>query len=66
MDLPQHGVGRAAIALWLGHESVETTQMYLHADLQIKEQALAKITPAKAKRGHYRPNDELLAFLKSL
>lgn len=49
MDLLQHGVDRAVIALWLGHESVETTQTHLHAD-QIKEEALAKITPVKVKR----------------
>jgi len=66
MDLLQHGVDRSVIALWLGHESVETTQMYLHADLRIKEQALAKITPVKARPGRYRPDDQLLAFLKSL
>lgn len=66
MDLLQHGVDRAVIALWLGHESVETTQMYLHADLRIKEQALAKTTPPKARPGRYKPDDQLLAFLKSL
>lgn len=66
MDLLQHGVDRTVIALWLGHESVETTQMYLHADLQIKEKALAKTTPVKARPGRYRPDDRLLAFLKSL
>ena len=45
MALLQNGVDRAVIALWLGHESVETTYIYLHADLKLKEQALAKTTP---------------------
>ncbi len=66
MELLQHGIDRSVIALWLGHESVETTQMYLHADLQLKEQALSKTTPLKAKAGRYRPDDELLAFLEGL
>jgi hypothetical protein len=52
---------------WLGHESVETTQIYLDANIALKEQALAKTTPASVKntRG-YRPDDKLLAFLKAL
>ena len=55
------------IALWLGHESVETTQIYLDADLALKEQALAKTKPANVKNtGRYRPDDKLLAFLKGL
>ena len=54
------------IALWLGHESVETTQIYLEANLTIKEDILAKMRPAKGKRGRYRPGDQLLNFLKSL
>src|SRR5579864_9127139 len=68
MELLQGGVDRAVIALWLGHESVETTQIYLDADLALKEKALAKTTPmAKGKAsGRYRPHDKLLAFLKSL
>jgi integrase/recombinase XerD len=66
MELLQHGVDRSVIALWLGHESMETTQMYLHADLQLKENALAKAAPLGIKIGRYRPDDELLAFLKSL
>jgi integrase/recombinase XerD len=66
MDLLHHGVDRAVIALWLGHESVETTQIYLHASLAMKEQALQKTTPVNGTPGRYRPDDELLAFLKSL
>lgn len=66
MELLQHGIDRSVIALWLGHESVETTQMYLHADLRLKEQALSKTTPLNAKAGRYRPDDRLLAFLEGL
>jgi site-specific recombinase XerD len=66
MDLLQAGVDRSVIALWLGHESVETTQIYLEATLAIKEQALAKASPPQGKSGHYRPTDQLLAFLNSL
>jgi len=66
MDLLEHGVDRAVIALWLGHESVETTQRYLHASLELKEQALAKTVPFHVPPGRYRPDDQLLAFLKSL
>lgn len=66
MELLQHGVDRSVIALWLGHESVETTQMYLHADLRLKEQALSRTTPVGVKPGRYRPGDGLLAFLEAL
>jgi len=66
MELLQAGVDRSLIALWLGHESVETTQIYLDADLALKEKVLAKTTPIKAKRARYRPDDELLSFLKNL
>jgi integrase/recombinase XerD len=66
MDLLQHGVDRSVIALWLGHESIETTQMYLHANLQLKEAALARTAPLNVRPGRYRPDDRLLAFLKSL
>jgi integrase/recombinase XerD len=66
MDLLQHGVDRSVIALWLGHESMETTQVYLHADLQLKEQALAKTEPFKGQSSRYRPTDSLLAFLQNL
>lgn len=67
MELLQAGVDRSLIALWLGHESIETTQMYIDADLALKEKALAKIMPLKGKAaGRYRPGDKLLAFLKNL
>jgi site-specific recombinase XerD len=66
MDLLQHGVDRSVIALWLGHESVETTQMYLHADMRLKEQALSRTKPLDARPGRFRPNDKLLGFLESL
>lgn len=66
MELLQAGVDRAVIALWLGHESVETTQIYLDADLALKEQALAKTNPVKGSPKRYQPEDELLAFLKQL
>ncbi len=66
MELLQSGVDRSVIALWLGHESVETTQIYLEATLAMKEQALAKTTPPQGKLGRYQPGDELLNFLNSL
>ena len=66
MDLLQAGVERAVIALWLGHESIETTQIYLDANLAMKEKMLAKTTPPGGKPGLYRPDDALLAFLKGL
>jgi site-specific recombinase XerD len=67
MELLQAGVDRSVIALWLGHESVETTQMYLDADLALKERALAKTASANGKAvARYRPDDKLLAFLKGL
>ena len=66
MELLQHGIDRAVIALWLGHESVETTQIYLHADLRLKEQAMCRIPSIDVKRPRYRPDDKLLAFLEGL
>ena len=66
MDLLHHGVDRSVIALWLGHESVETTQMYLHADMRLKEKALSRTEPLGIKLVRYRPNDQLLAFLEGL
>jgi site-specific recombinase XerD len=66
MELLQAGVDRAVIALWLGHESVETTQIYLDADLALKEQALAKTSPVQSAPQRFKPGDELLAFLNQL
>jgi site-specific recombinase XerD len=66
MELLRHGVDQSVIALWLGHESVETTQVYLHADLKMKETALARIAAPEQPPGRYRPDDQLLAFLEAL
>lgn len=66
MHLLQSGVDMATIALWLGHESLETTHCYVEADLALKEQALEKLAPAGLKPGRYKPNDAVLAFLASL
>jgi len=66
VGLLQAGVDRAVIALWLGHESVETTQMYLDADLTIKERALARTAPLGVGSTRFRPRDSLLAFLEGL
>jgi len=66
MDLLQHGVDSAVIALWLGHESVETTQIYLHANLEIKEKALEKTSATNIAIGRYHPDDDLLSFLSNL
>jgi site-specific recombinase XerD len=66
MDLLQAGVDRSVIALWLGHESVETTQIYLEATLAMKERALAKTSPPHRRPGRYQPGDQLLGFLNSL
>jgi site-specific recombinase XerD len=66
MDLLQEGNEQAVIALWLGHESIETTQVYLDADLEMKQRILDKTTPPTGKPGRYRPEDKLLAFLNSL
>jgi site-specific recombinase XerD len=66
MDLLQQGVDRTVIALWLGHESIETTQIYLDADLELKQRVLDAVTPPNGKPGRYRPDDKLLSFLNSL
>ena len=66
MDLLQHGVDRSVIALWLGHESPETTQIYLHADINLKQQALARTDPSGVKPHRFRPSDPLLDFLETL
>ena len=57
---------KAVIALWLGHERVDTTQIYLHADLALKERALARTAPVHTSPGRYQPPDTLLAFLEAL
>jgi len=67
MELLQAGVDCAVIALWLGHESMETTQTCLHAHMALKEAALAKVTPVAGRpSGRYRPGDRLLHFLDAL
>jgi site-specific recombinase XerD len=66
MRLLHAGVDTSVIALWLGHEQVETTQIYLHADLALKERALARTTPVHTTPGRYQPTDALLAFLEAL
>jgi integrase len=66
MRLLQAGVDTSVIALWLGHEQIATTQVYLHADLAIKERALARTTPPDARPGRYRPPDAILAFLEGV
>ena len=66
MSLLKGGVDTSVIALWLGHEGPETTQIYLHADMSIKEQALARVQQPGTNPGRYRPPDTLLAFLDNL
>ena len=66
VNLLRAGVDQATIALWLGHESVETTQIYLHADIEYKEKVLSKLAGGKGRPIKYRPGDQLLAFLNSL
>jgi len=66
MALLRRGVARSIIALWLGHESSETTQIYLPADMQLKERAIAHATPSGLKPDRFQPTYPLLAFLESL
>ncbi|MGY4287153.1 site-specific recombinase XerD [Bradyrhizobium sp. LM2.7] len=66
MDLLHAGVEQSVIALWLGHESIETTQIYLDADLALKEKILARTIPFDSKPGKFRPNGQLLTFLNQL
>jgi integrase/recombinase XerD len=66
MELLQAGVDRSLIAIWLGHESLDTTQIYFDANLAMKEQILEKTRPLKSRPGRYRPDDQLLSFLKAL
>jgi site-specific recombinase XerD len=66
MALLRGGIDLTVIALWLGHESTETTEIYLHADMRLKERALAHSNPSGVVPGRYRPPDRLLAFLEGL
>ena len=66
MELLQAGTDPFNIALWMGHESVQTTQIYLDANLELKEKVLAKVRPHNSKAGRYRPGSQLTAFLASL
>lgn len=66
MRLLTAGVDITVIALWLGHEQIATTNIYLHADMTHKERAIAQITPPRTKPGRYQPADTLLAFLEDL
>jgi integrase len=66
MRLLHAGVDITVIALWLGHQQVQTTMVYLHADLALKERALARTTPPDTAPGRYRPADPLLDFLNRL
>jgi site-specific recombinase XerD len=66
MSLLHAGVDSTVIALWLGHADVRSTQPYIHADMTIKERALALVTPATVAPGRYVPNDDVLAYLDSL
>ena len=66
MELLHHGADQTVIALWLGHESPETTALYLHADMKLKERALAATTAKNMSVPRFRPSDRLLDFLKGL
>jgi len=63
MTLLHAGVDLATIALWLGHEKIESTKIYLHADVALEERALARTSPPNQPATRYRPSDERLAFL---
>ena len=65
MRLLQAGVDTTVIALWLGHENVEATQIYLHAVLKLKERAIARPTPPGTRPGRYQPPDDILAWLQA-
>ena len=66
MRLLHAGVDIAVIALWLGHENIETTQIYLHADLELKQRALARTRRLGSSADRYRPSDKLIAWLEAL
>ena len=66
MDLLRQQVDCAVIALWLGHETMDTTRIYLHAEMEIKKRAMDQTTPADVPKGVYQPTDDIRAFLNSL
>jgi integrase/recombinase XerD len=66
MELLRSGIDVATIAILLGHEDIRTCQIYFHADLELKQRALARTTPPNTAPGRYRPPDSLLAFLEGL
>ena len=66
MHLLQAGVDMTVIALWLGHESPETTHQYVEASLAMKDRALSKVEEIPTKRVRYRPSEKLLQFLENL
>ena len=66
MTLLANGVETSLIALWLGHENVQTTPIYLHGDLSIKQAALDRTKPPNTRAGRYKPPDAVLAFLEAL
>jgi site-specific recombinase XerD len=66
MSLLEAGIDETVIALWLGHERVETTRIYMHASTALKEKAMNRLNPNDAPAGRYKPDDRLLAFLESL
>ena len=66
MHLRHSGVDSAVIALWMGHQDIRSTQVYIHADLKLKEKALDRVTPPDVPPGRFQPPDKLLAFLESL
>ena len=66
MRLLNAGVDTSVIALWMGHENTTTTQVYIHADLALKERAIARTAPQGTAPGRYQPSDDTLAFLDGL
>jgi integrase len=66
MELLQAGIDRSLIAIWLGHESIETTEPYLDANLALKEEILAKTRSIRCAQRRFRPDDSLMGFLKNL
>ena len=66
MDLLRHQVDCAVSALWLGHETIETTQIYRHAEMAIKKRAMDQTTPVDIPKGVDQPTDDIRAFLNSL